>query len=224
MDRGLVLLIFVIILFVSTGVSVGSVGFSSYCSNNGCEVKASASLISILLSVALFILLLTYRQHNFKINHSNRVRMLRRIGALFIDFMVIMIITSPIATLPILIAEANYTGTFQWSFEREFARSTDGIFVHPPILLTFFLLFYYFYIHPKIGKATVGQYILGYTIKATDDSTPKYGLRVFYSLIALSIWPITIVLCLAKKKRDRWWDTKSNTRAVLFDSENKEDN
>lgn len=97
----------------------------------------------------------------------------RRLGAFFIDFVLVLIVISPIAALPLLIAEASYTGAFEWSFLRKFARPSDGFFVLPAVFASFTALYFYFFLHPLKDKQTVGAYILDFKVVAATDVGPK---------------------------------------------------
>ena len=49
--------------------------------------------------------------------------MWRRFGAFLLDFTTIMMVAVPIGAMPMLVAEYYYTGSFEWSFEREFVNT-----------------------------------------------------------------------------------------------------
>lgn len=76
-----------------------------------------------------------------------------------------------------------------------------------------------FWLHPKYGRATPGQYILGYRIEADPAATgrPLHFLRMFagfYALCSVYLW----IWFLKREDSERghyWWDRAGRTRAVF---------
>lgn len=114
-----------------------------------------------------------------------------------------------------LVAEGHFTGQFQWSFTREFTRPTDTMIVLPVALGCFLALFVYFYMHARIGRQTLGQYVLGYRVTASSaDVQPAYGQRVVLSFVGLCIWPISVIMAVRKPSKDFWWDSATNSKVA----------
>ena len=112
-----------------------------------------------------------------------------------------MAIVAPIGALPTLIAEYHFTGTFQWAFEREFERPPDTILILPVALGIFVAMFFYFYLHPKRNRQTLGQYVLGYrVIAARQPLGASYGVRALLSFVGLCAWPISVILALRDER------------------------
>jgi hypothetical protein len=209
--------VFILVLAVaclSTYASGGSVQLTSTCENSKCLVKASSSLVSVLLSIGLGLFLVFYRQQKNGLDQSKIVGVWRRFASFILDFMTVLMVITPLSALPILIAEGVYTGRFQWSFDRDFSRSTDTTYLMPGLILAFIVLYYYFYKHARLNRQTVGQYILGYsvTIGSELDGEPKHVMRVLLSFVGLCIWPISVILALLNREKVFWWDKVTNTR------------
>ena len=216
------LLILIIASFILSAVFAGSgVGASSYCGNSDCNVSASSSFISIVISMVMLALITRYSQINSDEVTSIPVRLRRRLAAFIIDFFVILVITIPLSALVFLVIESAYTDLFQWSFSRKFARPTDTPVLVVTIFGVYFLMFYYFYKHLRINRQTAGQYILGYKIINDLDEirNPRYGRRVLYSFIGLCTWPVTLVHSYNNPKKIMWWDKSTFTRAVRVNEE-----
>jgi len=214
------LAVIIVVFFVSNLFAGGGVGITSSCINGVCSVEAASSLVSVITSIILLILLLRYSQISSSGVTTNPVRLRRRLAAFIIDFIVVIMITAPLASLVIILIESKYTGSFQWSFEREFSRPTDSLIILE-IFVIFFLLFYYFYKHLHVNRQTAGQYILGYKIIKDPNETrePRYGRRVLYSFIGICIWPITLFQSFGNPKKIMWWDNSTFTRAVRVNEE-----
>ncbi|MET1257458.1 RDD family protein [Aliikangiella maris] len=168
------------------------------------------------MSLALFSFLCFYPQQKSSHDRTEIVGVWRRLGAFYLDFMIVLIGITPLLALPLLIQESSYTGQFVWSFEREFSRSTDSNYILPGVGLAFWFLFYYFYKHPKSGRQTIGQYVLGYKVVSNTDepSDAEFGVRVFYSYIGLCAGPISLYLALKNPDKAFWWDSATNTKVI----------
>ncbi|MDH5191793.1 MAG: RDD family protein [Gammaproteobacteria bacterium] len=224
MPRKLVFLIVIGIFFLSASLSGGSVGASSACVNNECKVVVASSIASLLLGISLGLFIFYFPRKHSITDSSNIVGLWRRFGAFFLDFMTVLIVISPIAVVPILIAEANFTSEFTWSFERDFVRPTDDIYLLPGVFGIFIALYLYFLLYARSNIQTVGQYILGYKVKAIDenDNSPQYAKRVLFSFWGLCAWPISVILALRTPKKACWWDAITNTEVVRTMVVNKE--
>ncbi len=219
MKRIFVFLIISAMLIISSNSSGGTVGVTSLCQNLQCYTVASSSIISTALGISALIFIAVYRQKNMKMDINNSVGILQRLGALFIDFFVMLMALTPLVVLPILWVEAQITGTFAWSFARPFVRPSDAMIILPGVLLIFVALFFYFYLHARKNRATIGQYLFGFKISASESGTPNYLARTFLSLIGICAWPISIFLALRRQDRKFWWEIKTHTRAVRMISD-----
>ena len=80
----------------------------------------------------------------------------------------------------------------------------------------------YFWLPPKFGKATLGQYVMGIRIVAAEYEKPNYILRLFLGFISLWFWVLTLVwrfvgmFQLQEQSNVLWWDRHSQTRTVLM--------
>jgi hypothetical protein len=213
MNRFLVLTVVVIAFITSGWASHGHVGVSSQCRNATCLVSASSSLTSIILALGLLAFLLLYRQREYAPDRQTIVGVWRRIGAFLIDFWLVLLIMSPLAALPVLISEASYTGSFEWSFARGYSRPSDSLYLLPAVFATFAALFLYHHQHGRSSRPTIGQYILGYRIAPLAGCEPRYARRVLLSFVGLCVWPISVILALREPDKAFWWDTASRTKA-----------
>jgi hypothetical protein len=204
---------------LSSWAADGSVGASSNCENARCVVSASSSPISILLSVALVLFVVTYPQRTSASDETRVVGVWRRFGAFFLDFASVVMVVSSLGAVPVLVAEAGFTGAFQWTFERDFARPTDTAYVLPAALGAFLLLFLYFYLHARVNRQTIGQYVLGYRVSvASAAAKPRHGVRVLLAFVGLCMWPISVILALMTLRKAFWWDLATNSRVVRVGS------
>jgi len=157
-----------------------------------------------------------YRQSASTVDSSKVVGVWRRFGAFFLDFALVLLIVSPVAALPLLVAEASYTNTFHWSFHRHFARPTDVMYLMPSIGAALLALFFYFYQHALVGRQTIGQYVLAYKVTKSAGAAraPNWALRVILSFCGLCMWPISVVLALLNPQKNFWWDSVTGSSVV----------
>ncbi len=204
-------------LFASASFSGDYIGASSSCINDQCVVGGSSSPGSVIVSLLIVAFLFLRPNLPTVVNKSGVVGVWRRLGAFLVDFVLVILVISPIAALPLLVAEASYTGTFEWSFVRKFARPSDSYLVLPGVFASIAALYFYFYIHPLKGKQTPGEYILCFKVIAATDVglKPAYGTRPITSFIGLCAWPISVYFALRQADKRFWWDTHSRTRAVM---------
>jgi hypothetical protein len=123
-------------------------------------------------------------------------------------------IVSPLAALPILAVEVKYADTFQWSFMREYSRPTDSLYFSLGGLAGFAALFLYFYQHGRLGRPTVGQYVLSYRVVPSSGGKPSYALRVLLSFVGLCMWPVSVILASRNSHKTFWWDGATKTEVV----------
>lgn len=217
MRRITVFLILAGVFFLITTLSSGNViGASSKCVDGACSVNASSSPEDVILAIGLVLFSIIYPQLEGVADEKRVVGVWRRFGAFVVDYAAVLAAIAPIAALPVLLAEAHHTGHFRWSFSRNFARPDDWNNFLIPLAVIFVILFSYFYLHARIGRQTLGQYVLGYrVVKAAEaDARPLYALRVILSFIGLCWWPVSVLFALFKPNKTFWWDTLSGTRAV----------
>lgn len=200
-------------LVISSLASPEILGAQSKCVNSECLVGAGSSPITLTIGLALLVFLFVCRQHEYLADSQKVVGIFRRFGAFLLDFALVMAIAAPIGAIPSLLAEYHYTGTFRWSFVREFGRPTDVALILPVAIGVFVAMFLYFSLHPKKGRQTFGQYVLGYRVVAADGSIqPGYGKRALLSFIGLCAWPISVILALRTAQKAFWWDAASGTK------------
>lgn len=191
-------------------------GLNSTCINDHCYVSASASLLALIASPIMTAFVIFYPQEATTGVRVEPVKIWERFVAFVIDFLVVVSTASPIAALPILLAEARATGHFQWSFERDFLRPSDLALVFPAVLSMFVALFAYFYIHPVIGRQTVGQYLLGLRVEGVPGTgrKPAFALNVLLGYIGLCAWPISVYLAAKRQDKAFWWNLRTRTRVI----------
>lgn len=191
-------------------------GFSSTCVNDQCFMSASTSLMGLVASGIMVAVGVLYPQKMGTPMHIEPIKIWERFAAFFIDFLAVLAATTPIATLPILLAEADATGSFQWSFERDFSRLSDGALAILGVLSMFAALFAYFYIHSAISRQTIGQYLLGFRVEGVPGTgkKPAFGLNVLLGYIGLCAWPVSVYLAAKRQDKAFWWNLRSRTRLV----------
>lgn len=201
-------------ILVALFVSSPHHGFTSHCLNDQCYVAASTSPIGLVASAALAVFLFFYPQLRPDVVVVEPVKLWKRGVALYIDFLVLLSITSPIATIPVLLAEARANGSFAWNFSRDFTRPADAMLALPSIFAIFIALFLYFYIHLRLQRQTIGQYLMGFRIEAEPGKTPDFLLNVALSWVGMCMWPFALYGAAKHPEKLFWWNVLSRTRVI----------
>lgn len=173
-------------------------------------MTASATPWGVVLFPIIFLLLLRWRKEHGTVLEQSRVSIIRRVVAFYIDLFVAMMAVAPIAAIPILIAEYLATGAWRWSFERDYARSTDWI-LPVSILIGFVCIFYYFKWHFDKQRQTVGQHLMNFKLVPIRDR-PSIGIRFFVAWVCMAWWPFW-PWTIFQMKQDYFWDTTSGIKA-----------
>lgn len=190
-------------------------GVSNTCVHDVCAMRASTSMLSIIGGLALLAFVWAYPQRSGGPDNAKPVTILQRLGAFYVDFLVVVASVGPLVTLPALLVEAHHTGSFQWGFERTFLRDTDLIATLPSVAFMFLALFSYFYGHAVMRRQTVGQYLLGYRVEGTNDTgAPSFAVNVILSFIGLCMWPVSTFMAQRRTDKAFWWNLATHTRAV----------
>jgi uncharacterized RDD family membrane protein YckC len=153
---------------------------------------------------------------------SHNAGVTRRGVAYVIDLFAATLIIPAFLTVPLLLVEANRTGTFQWAFERTELVPTDVLVGLPLMLLGIVLLNLYFAVPVVRGTQTLGCHLVGIRIVDFDGADVSLGravLRSFLAFVAACAFVITLPLAwLSGDKGVLWHDTVMDTRAVKLSS------
>lgn len=216
--KRLVLAIILLASFLAiTQFSGGNVGTSMQCSNGRCLVAASSSLISTGLGLLLFFIII-YLPRKSITAMDKAPGFGRKIGALFIDMFLTLMGFSALLSLPVLIAEYSYTGSFQWAFVRDFARPTDWALILSAVFASFAIILFMRIRSTTSGSPSFGQYLLGYRVtgeKGGVDSKTAFK-RAVWTTLYLTVWPVYLLYKLIKKPKKDSWDTRCNTKSEKF--------
>ncbi len=194
-------------------------GFNFQCKNDECRYIASSSINGIIFGFILGITVFFIPRKKIEIDNTSIVGIFRRIGAMYINLFVVMAPIAAIITMPILLIEAWHTGEFQWSFYREFSRSTDWLAGALSTLPVFVAIIYYYFKSLKKNSPTIGQYLMGYYITGNDEewTTKRAMKRIGWTMLTMCIWPVTIIIALRNPQKAFWFDLKTNSLAARFD-------
>jgi hypothetical protein len=173
-------------------------------------MSASGSPVAFAAFILIFLLLMRWPKRHGAIVENSRVSLVRRIAAFYIDLLVAMIGVLPFAVVPVLFVEFLVTGEWQWSFERDYVRSTDWINAIC-MLGAFYGMFWYWRWHFHRQKQTVGQHLLKFKLVPIHENT-SFGIRFVAALIGASWWPLW-PWTIFKERQDYFWDTYSGIKA-----------
>lgn len=193
----------------------GPLSVNSSCTNGQCFVAVASSWKALPSGLLLTLLSLFWPRPITKKRSDKSVGILRRFGAFFIDLMVVTAALGPLLAAALVFVEARETGSFAWSFSRNYTRPSDWLLIVPGILLIQASLVLYFFGHLLRERQTIGRYIFGFTFVPSDHRPPRHALSVWLSFVGLCLWPLFIYRVFKRTGRAFWWDEASNMKAVL---------
>ncbi|MDP3460032.1 MAG: RDD family protein [Hyphomonas sp.] len=165
-------------------------------------------VLGVLFAIIAFLLPRAKPQHGL----DRPVRIWRRATALVIDWY--------IAGFSILAAYG--LGGIALSWIRP--EAAGNLPLHPLLTAAMITIgvsafFSYFWLHPKFGRATLGQYILGYRIESDPDPNipPHHFVRTVMATVAACSWHLWVwfVNDRTTPPGTYWWDRIGQTRAVF---------
>ena len=159
MNRFVVFIIICLFLTISEYLPGESIGFSSGCINGKCSFAVGSSIYNIILAL-VFLLFITFYPQKESTKPYVNFGFVHKFIALLIDFVVTITIIAPFASIPLLLKEYSYTGTFHWEVYREFSRNTDSSYILLSLIFAIFGMYYYYQKHKKLKIPTIGQYVL----------------------------------------------------------------
>ena len=166
----------------------------------------SGGLWSLIAVPCVGLVVTLWPKRHGPVDHESRVSLVRRLTAFVIDLYVAMLIIMPFPVLLGLTTEAIVTGSWAWSYERDYFRPSDIISV-AALLLSFLSFYFYFAWHFEKRRQTVGQNLLAFKLIPSTDQ-PRMSVRAFIAWINLAWWP-TWPWTLFGRRQDYWWDNAS---------------
>jgi hypothetical protein len=210
-----------IILITSLGAvshfSGGHVGTSVECVNGSCVVRASSSLMSVVLGAGFLALMMFLPRRPIAAGTAS-AGFARMVGAVFIDMARVITGLGAVLALPMLLAEQSYTGAFHWAFTRNSVRSMDWILAGGAAFASFAVILAMRIRAMTAGTPSLGQYLMGYVVLSDAGSLDlKTALkRCGWGALYLSLWPIYLIYkVLARPEKDKW-DCLCGTRSAKF--------
>ena len=191
----------------------------SICRGAECEVSAETSLFAVIFGIAFGLLASLLPRSKTHINPTQTVNLVRRLAALCVSLIVILITFAPLLVLLDLAIEWAHTGAFKWSFHREFWRTTDGLVGIPSTFSILALLFYFKGKAAVTGRPTFGQYVAGYQVLNDGKNYPNRGWRwwIGLTLIALIVWPATLLILATQGKKALLYIPKYGSTGARFE-------
>jgi hypothetical protein len=144
---------------------------------------------------------------------SRPVNIWRRGFAFIIDYHVVILVVTAAGT--------SLKQLMPWTNEAAVSTSAppDVLQIMAAQLFAILVCLAYFCILPMCGRATAGQYTMGYRIENDPDPEvrPRHVLRMFAAFFAACSWHIWawFVKYEDTQKGNYWWDRVGRTRAVF---------
>jgi len=184
-----------ILLAVPIYFSNHDIGFSTGTNSHEDSIEISAG--SSPTAIVFWIISLNYVFYFVKTNkpaytlkddlsEKKRSFFSRYLNSFAIDTMVLLTITGPLITLPILLLEAKHNGFFQWYFYRDYYRVGDGWVQIFFICASFAIVYLYCYLHYTNDRQTIGQFVTGLKVKFVK--TPPTPKAILTRLLLAMIW------------------------------------
>lgn len=171
--------------------------------------------LSLAALIILAYLVLMYAEPS-----ANRVPLpdlFRRFAAFCLDFLIAIMVASPIMGILPVIAEWKRTGVFKWSFERNTPVASDSLLSLATFILALVTLIFYFSLPILRHRPSPGTCILGYQVvpeEGTSLNLARASLRTLAGFIAVCGAVAAFVVRREQKKGQFWLDKVFNTRAV----------
>jgi hypothetical protein len=165
---------------------------------------------TILFCASVGASLLVFPRANGKVRQGVYPGLFRRYFAANIDIAIAVFLVFSFM-FPILLLIEN-TAREEWVWSWETAASPFYLFAFIFGTLSCFVgIYFYFRIHLERGRATPGQYIMGY--KVVPVGPPKYNRRIWNGLFYFWLW---IIAWSARTETEGvyTWDKNSNSQAV----------
>jgi len=142
------------------------------------------------------------------------VSLWRRTVALVVDFHVIVLSAVAVVFVFLRLVLLAIAQTWNWT-KLDPLSPIIGPMNIVGLIGGFTLILLYFWLLPQKGRATVGQYIMGFQI-VPDADRPKFWLRPLIGYVAIASLPFWIWFDSKGASEGRyWWDRVSGTRPIL---------
>lgn len=196
----------------------GGGNFAMHCVDRNCEVMASSSAVSAVLGVVLLVALLSIPRRAFELT-GEAVGCWRMIAALFIDMMLVTLGLASVLALPMLLAEASYSGHFEWSFRRKELRPSDApLAIGGTTVLLLALIVLRMHALWR-QRPSFGQYLMGYAVigdGSAEITLPVVLRRTVWAVLLLALWPLYFGYKLIARPARDVWDRQAGTVARKF--------
>lgn len=216
MNRWLVLGVVSFLLVVGSAFSAGSV-MTDRCINETCVIQAKTSPVGVLVALAMLTLVFAHKQSASVPREAGTVRLRMRIGAGVVDFLAAASIIGPLTALPMLVYAAITSGPFLWAVQSIDPNGFDHALAVGLMFCALSAFFAYFYLPPRRGRLTLGQYIFGYKMIGQLNRRPNYLMSGSLAFIGVIVWPISIFLAFRRPDREFWWSVRAGFRAVRIE-------
>ena len=154
-------------------------------------LAADGGSVRLFTGLALAAFLFGYVPGNDLIETEEPVRLWRRLAAFAADMVALFLMLHPLLSMVHIVAA---------------------------IVFGVVLVFCQFWLHPVFGRATPGQYVMGYRIVRAGGANgePEYAHRTLSAFFALCQFPVTFIAVSQKDSTPGTyhWDRESHTRAV----------
>jgi len=189
------------------GGLIGTAAFGPLSAVNDSLTASRGSLIS---SAGFSLILLFFPRADRPNKQGGYPGLLRRFFAAHIDMGIAGHLFLVCLFFALLLVENIEHETWIWSWEQAQFPYYMPVFLLG-ILVSFIGIYFYFRLHLERGRATPGQYIMGYKIVPTGE--PNYNLRIWNGLFFLWLW---IFAWMARTETEGIykWDKISNSQAI----------
>ena len=204
-------------MIVALSSEPATFGLSQTWTNGQYRFSGGTSPLLLLLSVWFLTLYVLLNRGKPVLVGRPLPGIIRRFVAFLLDFVVAMLIFTPVLGIVPTVVEWRRTRVFQWHFERTFLAPADSLLVNSLMGAIAILLFLYFLLPLVRRRPSPGTCILGYQVIADEGGAIKFDtaiLRMFLGFIALLVWPISASLGRDRQNGKYWVDRVFKTRAV----------
>lgn len=178
-----------------------------------CNLTISRDPYFIFGGLLIGILSIGFPQIKPVTQHATPITLWRRFFAALADLHISIFLALTVVSLGLYAALFLNAGSWNWA-DYSGTEADAGLLSIGGALVGFLILYAYFWLPPKIGRATIGQYIMGFQI-ISDSETPIYVLRPILGYFAIGSFVIWAWFDSKGATEGRyWWDRATGTRPV----------
>jgi RDD family len=217
--RWLFLAALVVVIYWASTMSPGTIGISQSCTDGVCHFEGGTAPRAIACAFGIILLYILFLYSPPASPGAPMPGLLRRFVAFWVDFILFMAATAPLAGIAPTLLEWRRTGVFAWNFARDVSAPYDGWLSAIVVLVLLIFMPLYFALPLVRARPSPGSCIMGYQILSDIEG----GLTLMEALkrVCFGFMAVCSAYFVNSRPRDKskgkfWLDMKFGTHAVML--------